>query len=317
MSILTDMADWARHAEDFWVAAGWLLALTTVSFFWAFYFFYRKRIIEDVPTSKIRSAAQGYVELTGIAELAGDSPIISPLTKSRCVWYSYAITEGSGKNIRTVESGTSDDLFRLVDDTGEVVIDPEKAEVTPNTADYWRGNNRKPQLGSNLRRGFFSGYGKHKSRFVGFGTYGYNEERIHPGDKLYAIGLFSTVGGASTEFNTNKDVGQLIREWKKNSEALLARFDTNKDGQIDMEEWQKVRAAALKEVRAEHTEQKAAKPIHMMSKTLDRRKPYILSNLPQSALTKAYTQYFIGLMISFVLMGTLSAWLIVARIAGA
>lgn len=75
---------------------------------------------------------------------------------------------------------------------------------------------------------------------IGIGGYRYTEMRIHPNEPLYAIGLFETVGGAGSEYNTGSDVGHLLREWKKNSEQLLARFDENKDGQIDMEEWQKV-----------------------------------------------------------------------------
>ena len=79
---------------------------------------------------------------------------------------------------------------------------------------------------------------------------------MHPGDLLYAIGLFYTVGGAGDAYDANIDVAHLLREWKTNSQQLLARFDENKDGQIDMQEWQKFRAATFKQAQSQHAEQK-------------------------------------------------------------
>ena len=56
--------------------------------------------MEDTPTSKIRSAAQGYVELSGHGELMEGPKIIAPLTSKYCTWYSYKVEERrrSGKN---------------------------------------------------------------------------------------------------------------------------------------------------------------------------------------------------------------------------
>src|SRR5690606_9806630 len=56
------------------------------------------RTIEDTPTSKIRSAAQGYVELSGTASSTGET-IAAPLSGTPCLWYRYTIEryERSGK----------------------------------------------------------------------------------------------------------------------------------------------------------------------------------------------------------------------------
>ncbi|MEJ2141596.1 MAG: hypothetical protein P8Y24_04455 [Gammaproteobacteria bacterium] len=51
----------------------------------------RARIIEDTPTSKIRSAAQGYVEIIGRGQYFNKSPVIAPLTLTECIWYSFEI----------------------------------------------------------------------------------------------------------------------------------------------------------------------------------------------------------------------------------
>jgi hypothetical protein len=309
-------AQWVRQApdDDFWTFATILLLLTLGGFIGAFYFFLRKRIIEDTPTSRITSASQGYVELSGTGKLMEGSIISGALTGITCTWYSYSIEEyrKSGKNSHwlTIEQGISDDLFLLIDESGEAVIDPDKANVTPTTSDVWYGHSRHPEPGGNRsgkKNGIFS---------AGMGRYRYTEKRMHPDDPLYAIGLFDTVGGAGTEYNSNNDVAHLLRDWKKNSEQLLARFDENKDGQIGMEEWQKVREAALKQIQNQHAEQKTTAPVHMLSKTCDSRRPFLLSALPQSDLVKRYSIYAAALIVTFFIAGTLATWMIGVRLTG-
>ncbi len=316
-ALLAPATNWAKHSpgDNFWTFAIILIMLTVGGFIGAFYFFLRKRIIEDTPTSNIRSAAQGYVELSGVGKLMEGSTITGPLTGIPCTWYQYTIEEyrNSGKNSHwvTVDKGISDSLFLLIDDSDEAVIDPEKANVTPSTTDVWYGHSRHPEPRKNR-----DGTIKKKGFFSSMGRYRYTEKRMHPNDPLYAIGLFDTVGGAGYEFNIDGDVGHLLREWKKNSEQLLASFDENKDGQISMEEWQKVRATALKQVQNQHTEQNAAAPVHMLSKTCDHRRPYLLSALPQSDLLKRYSRYSTCLIITFFVAGMIATWMIGIRLSG-
>ncbi|MEE9575614.1 MAG: GIDE domain-containing protein [Gammaproteobacteria bacterium] len=306
--------DWILQApaDDFWEWATLLSVASIGGFIGAFYFFLRKRIVEDTPTSNIRSAAQGYVELSGISKLMDGSIITGPLTSTTCAWYSYSIEEhqSSGKNSHwvTLEEGISDNLFLIIDDTGEAVIDPENANVTPGYTDVWYGSTRQPQHRSAARR-------KKKFFNISMGDYRYTEMRIHPDEKLYAIGLFATVGGTASEYNTSNDVAHLLRKWKKNSEHLLARFDENKDGQIDMEEWQKVRETALKQINSQHADQKASAPVHILGKTCDSRRPFLLSALPQSDLVKRYSRYATGMIIIFFVAGALATWMISVRLS--
>ena len=74
---------WAKSgpADDFWLWAIGLLIAAIVGFLISFITLHRKRIIEDTPTSKIRSAAQGYVELIGYGQLMEGQPIVAPLTE--------------------------------------------------------------------------------------------------------------------------------------------------------------------------------------------------------------------------------------------
>ncbi len=139
---------------------------------------------------------------------------------------------------------------------------------------------------------------------------------MHPGDDLFAIGLFATVGGAGSEFNVNDDVRELLAEWKKDSEVLLKKYDTNQNNQIDMDEWQQVRDDALRHVLDDHAGQKSMPSVHLVSKTCDKRRPYLLSAVPQSDLVRRLVMKSGALITTFFIAGILATFLINARFAG-
>ncbi|MEJ2760067.1 MAG: GIDE domain-containing protein [Gammaproteobacteria bacterium] len=307
-----DLAVWAQASppDDFWVTAGVLILLSVGGFVGAFVFYLRKSIIEDTPTSKIRSAAQGYVELVGRGKLMEGPPIVAPLTGTVCTWFSYRIEErrrtGKNTNWVTVEKGVSDDLFLIQDETGACVIDPEGASVTPHANDVWYGSSQQPMTGPRAGGGGWISFG---------GRYRYQEERLHPEESLFAIGLFKTVGGAGGDFNVDEDLRELLREWKRHSEALLKIYDKDKDGQLDMEEWQAVREAAYRKVMADYKERKTVMPANVMGRTGDMRRPYLLSAVSQRGLERRFTYYIAGLITLFFLAGASASWLIDLRVS--
>ena len=95
------------------------------------------RFLLNTPTSKIRSAAQGYVELYGVLDELPDGQLRAPLTGTPCLWWRFKIEEydddGKRKRWRVIESGVSEALVRLKDATGECLINPKDAEVRPST----------------------------------------------------------------------------------------------------------------------------------------------------------------------------------------
>lgn len=60
---------------------------------------------------------------------------------------------------------------------------------------------------------------------------------------------------------------------------------------------------------------KTLPPVHLMNKTNDKRRPYILSALPQDDLTRRLHIYSILSITVFILCGSLSTWLISLRLA--
>ena len=96
----------------------------------------RKRLIESIPTSPIRSLALGLVEISGQAETEGEGEgegLTSPFSGLPCVFYSYAVEEQvrSGNNTRwkTIASGTSEQPFFVRDATGRVLVVPLGAQL--------------------------------------------------------------------------------------------------------------------------------------------------------------------------------------------
>lgn len=303
----------AAAPEEFWfwtllcvIGAAGLLYL-------AFRSLSRVRLIEDTPTSRIRSAAQGYVELIGTADVMDGPPIIAPLTQTSCSWYHYRIerretfTSRGQRRTRwnTVESGTSADLFLIRDETGDCVIDPEGAEVIPSVQQTWSGSTRRPMGGP--RSG--------AAAFLSMGEYRYVERRIHPGDPLYAIGHFKTLGSDVVD-SLKEEVGALLRYWKQHPERYLRRFDENSDGEIDLQEWEAVRRAA--EIEAVQTRaRRSVDPVtHMMERGTDRRRPYILATRPQEHLARKFRWMAAGGATGFLAFGLGVVWLLLARLSG-
>jgi hypothetical protein len=311
--MLENATAWAIHtpAGDFWEAIIYLGGFGLFCFFAAFYYLVRARIIEDTPTSKIRSAAQGYTELAGYCELIDGNPIKGPLTGKICTWFSYKIERyrRSGKRSRwsVVEQGKSEELFLVKDDTGQAIIDPEGAGVTASIKDVWRGSTRFPER--------YQGEKKRAWLSLGLKRYRYTEERMHPGDPIYAIGMFITRGGDRAEFNINRDVRELISEWKMRSDHLLAVHDKNQDGELDMKEWETVREKALEEVLAYHDELRRSPAVHFLGKTSDSRRPFLLSAFAESRLVKKMTLYSRLAIAGFFLTGIPAVWLIAVRLA--
>src|SRR6202011_3390048 len=99
-----------------------LAAGAVYSFWYAFKAWGKNRVIEDTPTSRVRSAAQGYVELSGRGILPPCAQSKGPLTGKPCTWWRYKIKErgssGRSRSWRTIESGASELPFLLDDGTG-------------------------------------------------------------------------------------------------------------------------------------------------------------------------------------------------------
>lgn len=220
----------------------------------------RSRLILDTPTSRIASAAQGYVELVGQARQTPESPLVSKLTLLPCVWYRYIIEHksGSDKNYEIVGRGASDDTILIDDGSGQCYIDPDHAEIITRHKQVWQKDD-----------------------------YRYTEYLLSPLDTLYAIGELTTLGGANSTLDVKQDLNQLLAEWKRDKASLHQRFDLDGNGELDAREWELAVLAAKREVARQHGEIRLRNGVHLLRQPKDGRL-FLLSNLPETRLARKY-----------------------------
>ena len=230
-----------------WIAAA-AIAMAGALYAWARS--YRvKRAILDVPTSNVRSAAQGYAEIQGTVEPLDDRTLEGPLTRAPCVWYSYAVTERRKKrgDERNIDARTAALPFLLNDGTGTCLIEPAEACLICDTV-AWRTE----------------------------GTRAYYEWSIRPGDTVYAIGLFSS--DARAWGGVAKDGMARLRLWLRDPKSFFARFDANRDGKVSRAELDAASAAARLAAMESHIAQGGS---HRLGPTGDSR-PFIVATGPHS-----------------------------------
>ena len=235
-----------------------LVVIAAISLFAWSANFRRSRAVADTPTSKVASAPQGYVELFGRAKLHSGTEMTSPVSHRPCVWYRYSIEEQRGNKWHPVGSGMSSDTFLLDDGTGQVVIDPDCAEILSRDRRRWRDGNLR-----------------------------YTEWLLTPGGDLYALGELRTEGGSASALDTTRDLNALLGEWKANKPALLKRFDLDGNGQIDLKEWDLARRAALREVQKSHLQTRSEPGVNILRKPRDGRL-FLLADLDPNRLARRY-----------------------------
>lgn len=221
----------------------------------------RARAIEDTPTSKVASAAQGYAELLGRGRALAGTPVISPLAHLRCLWYRYLVERRQEDKWQHESSGESDASFILDDGSGECLIDPEGAEILVARKDCWTDEDRR-----------------------------YTEWLLLDNETIYALGQFQTLGSADLRLDRDEDVKALLAEWKKDAHDLLKRFDLDGNGELDLREWELARAQARREVARMHREAQQQSELHVMRSPDDERL-YLISSLSPAKLSRRYWRW--------------------------
>lgn len=124
----------------------------------------RLRAIENTPASKIASAAQGYVELSGVAQPSNGTPLLDPVTSTVCAWYRVQTYSSSPGGWAVERTATSAAPIELRDDTGICQVLPRGAELRLAEPERIKAGNGRE----------------------------YRVQRILPGDRLYVVGQFDT-----------------------------------------------------------------------------------------------------------------------------
>jgi hypothetical protein len=281
----------------FWIGFSIVSALSLWAFYRMSWWYRHARIIENVPTAKIRSAAQGYVELSGRTKLMDGPMIVSPLTGRSCVWYSYKIEERTNNfrheknghsHWRLVEQKRSEEVFILEDDTGQCVIDPDDADVIATNKKTWHKQHVTPP-----RR--------------------YTEQLITEGETLYAIGFFKTVANVESK-KIRQQVAHLLRQWKSDPNQLMHLYDLNRDSELQPAEWEKARQAAEMHIRLEQGNKEKLEQLSILSSSNQKNQAFILSTVSEQKLIKKYKWRAIRALLLFFMSAGLAVWAINVRL---
>jgi hypothetical protein len=262
---------------------GWLWCLGSMAFVSLFAWYsalHRLRAISGTPTSRIASAAQGYVELIGHGGVHG-TPILSRYSNLPCLWCRYKLERrrSDKKGWTTEEQGENSAPFIIDDGSGKCIVDPQGAEILTRHRDSWTSGDRR-----------------------------YTEWKLLDIDSIYTLGEFKTVGGSNTTLTKDELVKQVLSEWKMDSDDLLKRFDLDTNGVLDMQEWMLARSAAKREAEKRLSDAYAEPDTNFMMQPRDGRL-YLISNLDQDRLARRYKLWAWGhVVILFGALGGIS-WL--------
>lgn len=263
----------------------WCLSIMAILSLFAWYSVLRRqRLITGTPTSRIASAAQGYVELIGTGE-HGTTPFFAKYSHLPCLWYRYKVEVRDRENKwRTESTGESDAAFIIDDGTGRCVIDPQGAEIICKHKDTWS-----------------------------VADYRYTEWLILANDEVYALGEFKTVGGSTSTLTHNDLVREVLTEWKSDNENLLKRFDLDNNGMLDMDEWMLARQAAKREANKRLAEVRAEPDTNFLLRPQDGRL-FLVSNYSPEELAGKYVLWtWLHLAILLGALGGL-AWMLTHRL---
>lgn len=184
----------------------------------------KKRLFENIPTSKMRSIAMGLVELKGKIEMT-ENLLKDPFDHKDCVYWYVHIEEHvkRGKNRRWVTRHKASDCvpFLFSDDTGSVLVQSNNANMSnvKRDSEYESAFLFSEKLPLKVRKycnknnvkytGWFGGKRKMRCRT----TY------LEPNDQLYIMGNARPL--TEKEFGYGRGATAVI-DYKKDSHFLIS-----------------------------------------------------------------------------------------------
>jgi hypothetical protein len=231
----------------------------------------------DTPTSRVASAAQGYVELQGTGQALEGKPLFAPLSGSSCLWYRFRVEVRNDNRWELEDSGVSNACFILNDGTGQCLVDTEGAEVLTRHHRVWEEGDRRC-----------------------------HEWQLQLQDRVSVLGDFVTLR-QSDELNAEQDIGDLLAEWKKDQPALLRRFDLDHNGELDLREWEWARRAARNIVAQRHQAARAQDALNMVKASSERM--FMITNYEPEKLARRFLWLAaFQLLCFFAALGVLGWW---------
>jgi hypothetical protein len=258
-SVASQSPQLAYMHQHSWSIALWSIA--TIAFLaWA-YSYRNARLISNIPTSKIGSASQGYVEIQGTIQSSSETLLTSP-SGTKCVWYSVKHYEANGDSRSYfAELLDIDWLLGLFKSREGYALIGEHASKSPiqiedNTGACW-------VLPEDARV-----FTKHTKISHPNSLYRFEEQLLYPDTKIYVLGDFSSESKPLPKMDAQQETVALLETWQQDEASFKQKFDANKDGLIDLKEWESARKQAHHEVKTKHDNIKKESQQHYISQPL-------------------------------------------------
>lgn len=283
-----------------------MLAVAVAGGGWyAFRWLHIARVIEDTPTSRVRSAAQGYVELSGRCRALDGTQNLAPLTQRPCVWWRFRVqqkvesgTRGRRRESwRTINSGRSEQPFLLDDGTGQCIVQPTGAEILTGESTTWYGSTPWPTQAAGA--GLLRPQGH---------RYRYFEERIYEHEQAYVLGQFRTHTSAGQR-DLQAEVTALLAEWKQDQAQLAERFDLDSDGSVSLREWEHAREEAKRAVTERNLDRPSQPSLHVVGRP-EAGRLFLIAAFPEGAIARRYRRRAIVAFAGFVAATYALGWLL-------
>ncbi len=240
--------------------------------------FSKLRTMENIPTSKIKSAAVGYVELKGRVRAFANQPFKTPYSGISCVWYRIEDNNTSGELVwENSIDRQSTEPFVLEDETGRCYIFPEGANVTV--------------------RSFTP---------IVIGDDSYIEEYIAEGEWLYVLGEHHPIPEANST-STKTEAKYIFTRWLQEKMKLIDKYDVNNNGILDSSELRTIKKDAeyLAEIKLQGN-RKDTENLGFVKIPKDERHHFIISSQSEVALIKQHRHKILVAFLGFFIMGSLS-----------
>lgn len=274
-----------------------------------------KRIIQNIPTSKINTGAVGTnVEVTGRIICEKDQIVQAPISGRPCAFYSIEIQRwernrstrsgsfGSHNSIHrghwvTVESFYSGKGFYIDDGSGanaQVLAKGAIIKRKGDTRDFEMQSNNFDQMPPGLWQALESNqknlrkFKLKKSSWLFSSRFRFREWYFPVGETIFVLGHAESGLRApkrqTLKFKTFLKAKKAIQQ----NDKLKARFDTNRDGKLDEAELERGAKVLALKLESKHSKEK---PEDLSSKTKlifkqKKPNPFYISNMSEKDLIK-------------------------------
>jgi hypothetical protein len=262
-----------------------------------------KRIIQDIPTSKIATGSVGTnVEIKGSIYINDEHLKIGPISNKSCAFYFLEIQKlvktKDSSHWKSIDQIYSDKGFYVDDDSGATALvlvkgatikrkgAPVEFQISSNNFDEMPPNLlNELTLNANKLRNFKI----KKTSWFFSGKYRFLEWRFTSGEPVYILGYADSGLKIAKKDKLKLKYFMKGKKLLESNQKLKSRFDKNKDGQLSPDEMERGAKAVGKKLQNKYEPKKPVdtKPQPKLIFKKKASSPFYISNMHETELVKS------------------------------